>query len=138
MTEENNKTAAAKIGVYRHWMVTLRDVQWEIEEFEYDLEYQRYEMDVTQRVHDAAEDEKARKHWQKQLARIHKAMVATETDLAKAQRQVAYCEAMLEIIRGDLEAEGIDPNACELDEFYFDDEFDEELDDEFDDDDIPF
>lgn len=131
---EMSKTTSAKVGVYRHWMVTLRDIQWEIEEFEYDLEYQRYEMDVTQRLHDATEDDKERKHWQKQIARISKAMANTEAELAKVQKQADYCEAMIAIIRGDLEAEGIDPDACDLDEYFFTDEFD----DEFDDDDIPF
>lgn len=131
---EMSKTASAKIGVYRHWMVTLRDIQWEIEEFEYDLEYQRYEMDVTQRLLDATADDKERKHWQKQIARISKAMANTEAELAKVQKQATYCEAMLALIRGDLEAEGIDPEACDLDEYFFTDEFD----DEFDDDDIPF
>ncbi len=133
MTEEN-KTTSVKIGVFRHWMVTLRDIQWEIEEFEYDLEYQRYEMDVTQRLHDATEDDKERKHWQKQIARINKAMANTEAELVKVQRQAAYCNAMLALIRGDLEAEGIDPDACDLDEYFFTDDFD----DEFDDDEIPF
>jgi len=135
MTEtEENKTTSAKIGVYRHWMVTLRDIQWEIEEFEYDLEYQRYEMDVTQRLHDATEDEKERKHWQKQIARINKAMAVTEAELVKVQKQAAYCEAMIALIRGDLEAVGVDPDACDLDEYYFTDVYD----DDFDGDDIPF
>ncbi|MEJ5312121.1 MAG: hypothetical protein WHX52_20330 [Anaerolineae bacterium] len=136
-SEERNtmsKTASAKIGVYRHWMVTLRDIQWELEALEYDREYQRYEMDVTRRLHDATEDEKERKHWQKQIARISKAMANTEAELAKVQKQAAYCEAMLALIRGDLEAEGIDPEACDSDEYDFTDEFD----DEFDEDDIPF
>lgn len=127
---ELSKTASAKVGVYRHWMVTLRDIEWEVEEFEYDLEYQRYEMDVTQRLHDATEDDKERKHWQKQIARINKAMANTEAELAKVQKQAAYCEAMLALIRGDLEAEGVDPDACEPDEFFFTDDFD--------DDEIPF
>jgi len=132
--EEMSRTVSAKVGVYRHWMVTLRDIQWEVEEFEYDLEYQRYEMDVTQRLDDATGDDKERKHWQKQIARISKAMANTEAELAKVQKQAAYCESMIAIIRGDLEAEGIDPEACDLDEYFFTDEFD----DEFDDDDIPF
>ncbi len=130
---ELSKTASAKVGVYRHWMVTLRDIQWEIEELEYDLEYQRYEMDVTQRLHDATTDDKERKHWQKQIVRINKAMRNTEAELQKAQRQAGYCEAISVIIRGDLEAEGIDPDACDLDEYFFTDEFDDEFDD-----DIPF
>ena len=61
-------------------------------------------------------------------------MANTEAELAKVQKQAAYCESMIAIIRGDLEAEGIDPEACDLDEYFFTDEFD----DEFDDDDIPF
>ena len=132
-TEENGeftKTTSAKMGVYRHWTVTLCDIQWEIEEFEYDLEYERYELDVTQRLCDAIEDEKDRKHWQKQIARINKALTATEAELAKAQKQVAYCEAMLAVIRGDLEAAGIDPDACDMSGYFFTDDFD--------DDDIPF
>ena len=133
MTEED-KTTSAKIGVCRHWTVNLRDIQWEIEEFEYGLECQRYERDVTQRLYNATEDEKERKHWQKQINRIDKAISATETELTKLQKQIAYCEAMLAVIRSDLEAEGIDPDACDLDEFLFGDEFDED----FDEDDIPF
>jgi hypothetical protein len=137
MTEEN-KTASVKIGVFRHWMMTARDIQWEIEEFEYDLEYQRYEIDVTQRLYDATEDDKARKHWQKQITRTNKATAATEADLAKVQKQAAYCEAILALIRGDLEAEGIDPEACDLDDYFFTDDFDDEFNDEFDEDEIPF
>lgn len=131
--EENgevSKTTSAKIGVYRHWMVTLCDIQWEVEEYEYDLEYQRYELDVTQRLHDATEDDKERKHWQKQIARINKVIASTDVELAKVQKQADYCEAMVAIIRGDLEAEGIDPDACDMSGYFFTDEFD--------DDDIPF
>jgi len=128
--DEISRMTSAKVGVYRHWMVTLRDIQWEVEEFEYDLEYQRYEIDVTQRLLDAAEDDKERKHWQKQIARINKAMANTEAELGKVQKQAAYCEAMIAIIQGDLEAAGIDPDDCDLDEFFFTDEFD--------DDEIPF
>lgn len=137
-TEENSevrKTSSAKLDVYRHWMVTLRDIQWKMEGLEYDLECQRYESDVTQRLYDATEDEKERKHWQKQIARIHKAMATTEAELAKTQRQAAYCEAMIALIRGDLEAEGIDPDTCDLDEFAFNEEFNDEF---YNDDDIPF
>ncbi|MBN2394589.1 MAG: hypothetical protein JXR84_27915 [Anaerolineae bacterium] len=133
MTEEN-RTASVKIGVFRHWMITLRDIQWEVEEFQYDLEYQLYERDVTQRLYNATGDEKERRYWQKQINRIDKAISATETELSKLQRQVAYCEAMLAVIRSDLEAEGIDPDTCDLDEFLFGDE----LDTDFDEDDIPF
>lgn len=133
MTEEN-QMVSVKIGVFRHWMVTLRDIEWEIEELEYSLQYQNYEIDVTQRIHDAAEDEKDRKHWQKQIARINKAIAATEAELVKVQKQAVYCEAMLAVIRGDLEAEGIDPDACDLDEFFFADEFD----DDFPEDELPF
>ncbi len=128
--DEISRMTSAKVGVYRHWMVTLRDIQWEVEEFEYDLEYQRYEIDVTQRLLDAAEDDKERKHWQKQIARINKAMANTEAELGKVQKQAAYCEAMIAIIQGDLEAAGIDPDDCDLDEFFFTGEFD--------DDEIPF
>jgi septal ring factor EnvC (AmiA/AmiB activator) len=129
---------SAKIGVFRHWMFTLQDIQYENEEFQYDLAYQRYERDVTQRLYDATEDEKERKHWQKQLNRIDKAIATTETELAKLQKQVGYCEAMLAIIQGDLEAEGIDPNDFDLYEGFFDDEFDDEFDEDFDDEDVPF
>jgi septal ring factor EnvC (AmiA/AmiB activator) len=135
-TQVDRKTSV-KIGVFRHWMLTLQDVLYEIEEFEYDLEYQRYESDVTQRLIEATEDDKERKHWQKQIARINKAMADTEANLVKTQKQATYCEAMIAIIRGDLEAEGIDPNACDLDEYFFTDEFDDEFDEEFDDE-IPF
>ena len=124
--EEMNKETAVKIGVFRHWMFTLQDVQYEIEEFKSDHEHQCYERDVTQRLWDGTEDEKERKHWQKQINRIDRAIAATETQLTKLQRQVAYCEAMLAIIRGDLEADGIDPDACDPDEFLFDDEFDDD------------
>ncbi|HQE91317.1 MAG TPA: hypothetical protein PLH19_06980 [Anaerolineae bacterium] len=133
MTEES-KATAAKIGVFKHWTMTLRDIQWEIEEYEYDLEYQRYEIDVTQRLHDATADDKARKHWQKQSAKINKALVTTETDLAKARQQAAYSEAMLALLRQDLSAAGIDPDACNPDDFYCDEAFDAE----FDADEIPF
>jgi septal ring factor EnvC (AmiA/AmiB activator) len=132
--EEVNRKTSVKIGVFRHWIFTLQDIQYEIEEFEYDLEYQRYERDVTQRLYDVTEDEKERKHWQKQINRIDKAISVTETELTKLQKQVAYCEAMLATIRGDLEAEGVDPDAFDLDTFLFGDEFDED----FDEDDIPF
>jgi predicted RNase H-like nuclease (RuvC/YqgF family) len=135
---EENRTASVKIGVFQHWMLTLQDILYEIEEFEYDLKYQCYEIDVTQRLYDATEDEKERKHWQKQIDRIDKAISTTETRLAKLQKQAGYCEAMLAIIRSDLEVEGIDPDTCNLDEFLFDDEFDDEFDADFDEDDIPF
>jgi septal ring factor EnvC (AmiA/AmiB activator) len=131
-TEVDMKTSV-KIGVFRHWTLTWQDIQYEIEEFEYNLEYQRYERDVTQRLIEATEDEKERKHWQKQIARIDKAIANTEADLVKAQKQATYCEAMLAIIRGDLEAEGIDPDDCDPTEYFFTDEFDDEFDD-----DIPF
>ena len=137
MTEEN-KTAAVKIGVFRHWIVTSHDIQWEIGEYQYDLEYQLYERDVTQRLYKATEDEKERKHWQKQIDRIDKALSGTEMELAKMQKQATYCEAMLAIIRSDLEAEGIDPDTCDLEEFLFDDEIDDEFDVDFDEDDVPF
>lgn len=144
MEEENGelrRTVSVKIGVFHHWMLTLRDIQYEIKEFEYDLEYQHYERDVTQRLYDATEDEKERKHWQKQRNRIDKAISATETELAKLQKQVTYCEAMLAIIQSDLEAEDIDPDELDLDAFLFGDEFDDEdfdFDEDFYGDDIPF
>jgi len=141
MAEENDETrgeintaTSAKIGVYKHWLFTLRDIQWEIKEFEYDLEYQRYERDVTQRLYDAATDEKQRKHWQKQLNRIDKAIPDTEAELTKVAKQAAYCEAMIAIIQDDLETEGIDLDECDLDIFFSLDDFD----DEFDDDELPF
>lgn len=136
MTEMDMKTSV-KIGVFRHWMFTWQDTQYEIEEFEYDLEYQRYEMDVTQRLIEATAEEKERKHWQKQIVRINKAIANTEANLLKAQKQAAYCEAIIAIIRGDLEAEGIDPDACDLDEYFFTDDFDEDFNEDFDDE-IPF
>ena len=132
---EDNKMTTIKLDVYRHWIFSLTDTQYKIEEFEFDLEYQLYERDVTQRLYDATQDEKERQHWQKQIDRINKAMVATEARLAKRQQKAAYCEAVIAVIRADLVAEGIDPDACDLDDFFPDDEF---LDDEFSEDELPF
>ena len=132
---EDNKMTTIKFSVYRHWKFSLSDVQYAIEETEFDLECLLYERDVTQRLLDAATDEKERQHWQKQIDRIDKAMSAIKARLAKKRVKAAYCDALLAIIRVDLEAEGIDPDTCDLDDLLFPDD---DFDDNFNDDDIPF
>ncbi|HOT90485.1 MAG TPA: hypothetical protein PLJ78_11790 [Anaerolineae bacterium] len=141
MMMEEDKAATAKIGVYRQWQFALHDIQWKMEEIEYNLERQRYERDVLQRLYDATQDDRERKHWQKLIAGINKALSVTEAKQAKLAQKAAYCEAALALIRGDLEAEGIDPDTWEED--FFGDEFDDEFEDEedfgdFDEDEIPF
>ncbi len=139
--DEEDKATTAKIGVYRHWQFTLRDLQWKAEEVEYNLEQQRYERDVLQRLFEAAQDERERKHWQKLIAKVNKGLSITEAKQAKLAQKAAYCEAALALIRSDLEAEGIDPDTWEED--FFGDEFEDEFEDEedfgdFDEDEIPF
>ena len=132
---EDNKMAVIKLSVHRRWKFSLSDVAYAIEETEFDLECLLYERDVTQRLYDAATDEKERQHWQKQIDRIDKAMANTEARLAKQRRRATYREAMLAIIQADLEAEGIDPDTCDLDDLLFPDD---DFDDDFSDSDVPF
>ncbi len=134
MTEENRMTAV-KLNVYRQWMFSQQDVRFDVDEIQFDLECRRYERDVTQRLYEATTNEKERQHWQKQLDRLNKALEDVKASLAKKQKQNAYCEAMIAQIRSDLEAEGIDANACYLEDMFGSEPF---IDDEFFAEDAPF
>lgn len=132
-----------KVKLFFNWQLNLEEALIETQELEQRLEYQRYEADVINRVLGAAQDEEDRTYWKMVLDVIGGDLAMTEGLLHEQQQEAARCTTVLAVIKADLDAEGIDPNDYNMEDFIFDDfdDDDEDFDYDFDLDagiDIPF
>ncbi len=103
---ESEARIQMKEKVRDHWEERCVDAYGEIqEEIEPELERQRYEYEITQRLLAKAASKEERDEWEIQASVMHDVVVMTEAQLEEKEAEAALCEAMIAEIEADLAQE---------------------------------
>lgn len=95
--------AMLKREVLQTWEERATAAQIRIdEEIAPEIERQRYELEITRRLLEQAQDAAAQEIWQAQVDVLEMTVGMAENDLAEEQQELALCEAMIAAIEADL------------------------------------
>ena len=105
----DGKKMMLKRDVLKAWENRAIAAQTKIEEeIEVELERNRYEMEIAQRLLAKAQDDAARETWRIQVDVLDMVIGMAEGDLEEQQEEMALCDAMIAEIEADLGADQVE------------------------------
>ncbi|MEA3342415.1 MAG: hypothetical protein U9R15_20825 [Chloroflexota bacterium] len=95
-----------KREVLQAWEERAINAQTEIwDSIEPTLEHSRYELEIARRLLEKAQDDAAREIWQTQVDVLGMLVGMAEGDLEEQQEELALCDAMIDEMEADLDAD---------------------------------
>jgi hypothetical protein len=115
----NAEEARAKMKqeVREAWDERAIDAYGKIEELQYELERQQYELEIGRRLLEKVQEDSARQVWQARVVALERIVQMTENSIEEQQEEMDLCDAMVAEIEADL-----GPEALKLGRDLFEDE----------------
>jgi hypothetical protein len=91
-----------KQEVRAKWDERAIEAYGKIEELQFELERQQYELEIGRRLLEKAQDESARQTWQAQVAALETIVQMTEDSIKEQQEEMDLCDAIVAEMDADL------------------------------------